>query len=83
MRDATGRVIAWDGHTWRTLYVLLFRPGMLTTEYLRGRRKRYARPSRLFFVAASPARDQHRAVTYHRGRYPLDAHSTRPSEETS
>jgi hypothetical protein len=49
MRDATGRLVAVDGRLWRTLFVLLFRPGMLTQEYLRGRRKRYVRPARLFF----------------------------------
>jgi hypothetical protein len=50
MRDAAGRLVAIDGRLWRTLYLLLLRPGMLTTEYLRGRRKRYVRPARLFFV---------------------------------
>ena len=50
MRDAAGRLVAIDGRLWRTLYLLLFRPGMLTTEYLAGRRKRYVRPARLFFV---------------------------------
>jgi Protein of unknown function (DUF3667) len=52
MRDAAGRLVAIDSRLWRTLYLLLFRPGMLTVEYLRGRRKRYVRPARLFFVAA-------------------------------
>jgi Protein of unknown function (DUF3667) len=52
MRDAAGRLVAIDSRLWRTLYVLLFRPGMLTNEYLRGRRKRYVRPARLFFVTA-------------------------------
>jgi hypothetical protein len=50
MRDAAGRLVAVDSRLWRTLYVLLFRPGMLTWEYLHGRRKRYVRPARLFFV---------------------------------
>ncbi|MEP6944214.1 MAG: DUF3667 domain-containing protein [Betaproteobacteria bacterium] len=50
MRDAAGRLVAVDGRLWRTLRVLLFRPGMLTREYLGGRRKRYVRPARLFFV---------------------------------
>jgi hypothetical protein len=50
MRDAAGRLVALDGRLWRTLFRLLFRPGMLTTEYFRGRRKRYVRPARLFFV---------------------------------
>jgi Protein of unknown function (DUF3667) len=52
MRDAAGRLVAIDGRLWRTLYLLLFRPGLLTVEYLRGRRKRYVRPARLFFVTA-------------------------------
>jgi hypothetical protein len=50
MRDAAGRLVALDSRLWRTLYCLLLRPGMLTTEYLHGRRKRYVRPARLFFV---------------------------------
>ncbi len=50
MRDAAGRLVAVDSRLWRTLYVLVFRPGMLTREYLHGRRKRYVRPARLFFV---------------------------------
>jgi Protein of unknown function (DUF3667) len=52
MRDAAGRLVAIDGRLWRTLYLLLLRPGRLTVEYLRGRRKRYVRPTRLFFVTA-------------------------------
>ncbi len=52
MRDAAGHFVAFDGRLWRTVYNLLFRPGLLTTEYLRGRRKHYVRPARLFFVTA-------------------------------
>ncbi len=52
MRDAAGHLVAFDSRLWRTLYYLMFRPGMLTVEYLRGRRKRYVRPARLFFVMA-------------------------------
>lgn len=48
MREATGRVIAWDGRLWRTLYALAFRPGLLTKAYLAGRRRYYVRPARLF-----------------------------------
>lgn len=50
MRDAAGRLVAVDGRLWRTLCLLMFRPGFLTREYLDGRRKRYVRPARLFFV---------------------------------
>ena len=50
MREATGRVIAWDGRLWRTLYALVFRPGFLTQAYLAGRRRHYVRPARLFLA---------------------------------
>src|SRR5450432_407828 len=52
MRDAAGNLVAIDGRLWRTLQALLFRPGQLTLEYLRGRRRYYIRPARLFFVTA-------------------------------
>ena len=34
----------------RSLFVLLFRPGLLTAEYLAGRRKRYLKPLQLFVL---------------------------------
>ena len=39
-----------DSKIFRTLQALLFRPGLLTVEYLAGRRKRYVLPLRLFLV---------------------------------
>jgi len=50
MREAAGRYVAMDGRLWRTLAVLVGRPGYLTREYFAGRRKRYIRPARLFLV---------------------------------
>ena len=50
MRDATGRLIAFDGRLWRTLFTLVAKPGRLTCEYFEGRRRRYLRPTRLFLV---------------------------------
>ena len=50
MREATGRLINWDGRLWRTLYALAFRPGFLTKVYLAGRRRHYVRPARLFLA---------------------------------
>ena len=50
LREAMGRYVALDGRMWRTLAALLFRPGFLTREYYRGRRRRYIRPARLFLV---------------------------------
>lgn len=52
MHDATGRLIAFDGRLWRTLFALVFKPGFLTREYFDGRRRRYVRPTRLFLVTS-------------------------------
>jgi hypothetical protein len=50
VRDAAGRLVAWDGRLWRPLATLAFRPGVLTREYFAGRRRRYVRPARLFLA---------------------------------
>jgi hypothetical protein len=39
-----------DSRLWRTLWALLFRPGFLTLEFLRGRRAHYLPPLRLYLV---------------------------------
>ena len=52
LREAAGRYVAFDGKMWRTLALLLARPGFLTREYLAGRRVRYVRPARLVLVLA-------------------------------
>ncbi|MCB0532248.1 MAG: DUF3667 domain-containing protein [Lewinellaceae bacterium] len=39
-----------DSRFLRSLYFLVIRPGFLTAEYLRGRRKMYAKPISLFFI---------------------------------
>ena len=39
-----------DHRVWRTLFPLLFKPGLLTVEYLRGRRVSYTPPFRLYIV---------------------------------
>lgn len=45
-----GSVLATEGALWRTLKLLLFRPGQLTLEYLNGRRRHYVLPLRLFIT---------------------------------
>ncbi|MBK9521567.1 MAG: DUF3667 domain-containing protein [Rhodocyclaceae bacterium] len=45
-----GSIIATEGALWRTMKLLLFRPGQLTLEYLNGRRRRYVLPLRLFIT---------------------------------
>ena len=39
-----------DGKLWRTFRMLLRRPGRLTAEYLRGRRRQYMKPFAVFLV---------------------------------
>ena len=48
LREAAGRYIAFDGRFWRSMHRLMFRPGVLTRDYLAGRRRQYVRPTRLF-----------------------------------
>ena len=43
-----GAYIATEGALWRTLKLLLFKPGELTRQYLAGRRKHYVLPLRLY-----------------------------------
>lgn len=45
-----GAYISTEGALWRTLKLLLTRPGELTAQYLAGRRKRYVLPLRLYLT---------------------------------
>ena len=47
-----GAYFATEDALWRTLKLLLLQPGELTAEYLRGRRKHYVMPLRLFLSMA-------------------------------
>ena len=47
-----GAYFATEGALWRTLKLLLFKPGELTVQYLAGRRKHYVLPLRMFLSAA-------------------------------
>ena len=48
VREASDIIVSLDSKLWRTLSLLLFRPGRLTRDYLQGRRARYVAPLRLF-----------------------------------
>lgn len=50
--EATETFTHADSRLWRTISPLLFRPGFLTREFLRGRRARYLPPFRLYIVAS-------------------------------
>jgi hypothetical protein len=50
VRDAFGDLFELDSRLWQTLIPLIFRPGRLTREYLRGRRARFMPPFRTYLV---------------------------------
>lgn len=52
LRDLVGDLFEVDSRVWRTLWPLVFNPGRLTTEYLRGRRVHYTPPLRLYLVTS-------------------------------
>ena len=52
LHEFVGHYVALEGQLWRTLAVLLRRPGRLTREYLEGRRRRYVLPLRLYLTAS-------------------------------
>jgi thiamine biosynthesis protein ThiS len=41
----------WDSKIFRTIRLLFNRPGLLTSEYVNGRRKPYVHPFQVFFIA--------------------------------
>ncbi|MBC7941830.1 MAG: DUF3667 domain-containing protein [Chitinophagaceae bacterium] len=50
MQQFAGAYFASEGALWRTLKLLLLRPGELTRQYLAGRRKYYVLPLRLYLT---------------------------------
>jgi hypothetical protein len=52
LKDAGDLIASLDSRLWRTLGLLLFRPGRLTVDYLEGKRARYVPPFRLFISAS-------------------------------
>lgn len=51
-RDYASQYAGIEGALWRTLSLMLLRPGRLTAEYLRGRRRHYLHPIRLYLTAS-------------------------------
>lgn len=47
-----GAYLSTEGALWRTLALLLRRPGELTVQYLRGRRRHYVLPLRLYLTVS-------------------------------
>ena len=52
VHEFVGHYVALEGPLWRTLGLLVARPGRLTREYLAGRRRRYVLPLRLYLSAS-------------------------------
>jgi Protein of unknown function (DUF3667)/Domain of unknown function (DUF4286) len=50
VKDVLGDLLNADSRVWRTLWPLAFRPGLLTQEFLRGRRASYTPPFRMYLV---------------------------------
>jgi hypothetical protein len=50
LHEFVGHYVALEGKLWKTLVLLLFRPGRLTLEYLQGKRARYVLPLRLYLT---------------------------------
>lgn len=83
LKEAVGNITDLDSRIWLTLRPLLYRPGLLTREYLAGRRARYIPPFRLylilsvvFFVLASFANDDGNFIQ-------LDGEPGKTSEDTA
>lgn len=51
LKDAGDLLASLDSRIWRTLGLLMFRPGRLTLDYLQGKRARFVPPMRLFISA--------------------------------
>jgi hypothetical protein len=51
--DALDSFLGWDGKIPVTLWLLVRRPGMLTAEYVAGRRMRYLPPLRLYLTLSA------------------------------
>jgi hypothetical protein len=50
MHEFIGHYVALEGKLWKSLGLLLFRPGSLTLEYIKGRRVRYVQPLRMYLT---------------------------------
>jgi hypothetical protein len=51
LRDAGELLATLDSRLWKSLGLLVFRPGRLTIDYLQGKRARYVPPMRLFIAS--------------------------------
>jgi hypothetical protein len=50
LHEFVGHYVALEGKLWKTLALLLFRPGRLTRDYIEGKRARYVLPLRVYLT---------------------------------
>ena len=50
IHEFVGHYVALEGRLWKTLLLLLVKPGFLTWEYIEGRRTRYVQPLRVYLT---------------------------------
>jgi hypothetical protein len=50
LHEFIGHYVALEGKLWKSLWLLLVRPGRLTLEYIEGRRVRYVQPLRMYLT---------------------------------
>lgn len=50
--SSLGDMLSIDGRLWRSLPLLMFRPGRMTREYIDGKRARFVPPFRLFLLTS-------------------------------
>jgi hypothetical protein len=50
LHEFIGHYVALEGKLWKSLWLLLLKPGQLTLEYMEGRRVRYVQPLRLYLT---------------------------------
>ncbi|KFI06073.1 DUF3667 domain-containing protein [Massilia sp. BSC265] len=50
LHEFIAHYVALEGKLWRSLKLLLFKPGLLSREYIEGRRVRYIEPLRLYLT---------------------------------
>lgn len=50
LHEFIGHYVALEGKLWKSLWLLLLKPGRLTLEYIHGRRVRYVQPLRIYLT---------------------------------
>ncbi|MDO8069618.1 DUF3667 domain-containing protein [Janthinobacterium sp. SUN206] len=91
LHEFVAHYVALEGKLWRTLALLLFRPGALSNEYLAGRRVRYVEPLRVYltfsilFFAILKFSSPDMFLTVHDQQAQVGAHGPRqaPENQTS